>query len=75
MILRLGMAFLNEMLSITLSVKKLNTNEKMGWVLFNKDLIADKQIKIIIFFLLEKRFLLWLNLKVFVEVLRIKGGI
>ena len=51
------MAFLNEMLSITLSVKKLNTNEKMGWILFNKDLIADKQIKIIIFFLLENGFL------------------
>ena len=50
------MAFLNEMLSITLSVKKLNTNEKMGWILFNKDLIADKQIKIIIFFLLENGF-------------------
>ena len=57
MILRLGMAFLNEMLSITLSVKKLNTNEKMGLILFNKDLIADKQMMMIIFFLLENGFL------------------
>lgn len=57
MILRLGMAFLNEMLSITLSVKKLNTNEKMGLILFNKDLIADKQMIMIIFFLLESGFL------------------
>ena len=50
MILRLGMAFLNEMLSITLSVKKLNTNEKMGLISFNEDLIADKQMVMIIFF-------------------------
>ena len=57
MILRLGMAFLNEMLSITLSVKKLNTNEKMGLILFNKDLITDKQMIMIIFFLLESGFL------------------
>lgn len=51
------MAFLNEMLSITLSVKKLNTNEKMGWILFNKNLIADKQMMMITFFLLESGFL------------------
>lgn len=57
MVLRLGMAFLNEMLSITLSVKKLNTNEKMGWILFNKNLIADKQMMMITFFLLESGFL------------------
>lgn len=57
MILRLGMAFLNEMLSITLSVKKLNTNEKMGLISFNEDLIADKQMVMIIFFLLESGFL------------------
>lgn len=50
------MAFLNEMLSITLSVKKLNTNEKMGLILFNKDLIADKQMMMIMFFLLESGF-------------------
>lgn len=57
MILRLGMAFLNEMLSIIPSVKKLNTNEKMGLILFNKDLIADKQMMMITFFLLESGFL------------------
>ena len=51
------MAFLNEMLSIIPSVKKLNTNEKMGLILFNKDLIADKQMMMITFFLLESGFL------------------